>query len=216
MDPLIGSELDEFFDKYKKQQYRKGEILVRADDDPTGVFYLLQGQVKTYLISRKGDEVVLNIFRPVSFFPMSWAINNTKNLYYYEAMTEVTLRRAPREDVIVFLKDNPNVIYDLLGRVFSGVEGMLNRMAYLMSGNANSRLLSELIISAKRFGKKAPDGSLVVTLTEKDLGTQTGLTRETISREMKVLKERGVVTFQKNQLVIRSLAALEEELLQQY
>lgn len=216
MNPQISRKLESFFCKYKKQQYRKGEILVRADDDPSGVFYLTEGQVKMYLISRKGDEVVLNIFRPIAFFPMTWALNNTKNLYYFEAMTEVELRRAPRDEVIEFLNNNPDVMYDLLGRVFKGIDGLLTRMAYLMSGNANVRLISELIISAKRFGQQAQDGSLVVTLTEKDLGTQTGLTRETISREMKVLKDKGVVTFQKNQLIIHSVALLEEELVQQY
>lgn len=216
MDPEVVAKLESFFSAYKKQQYRKGEILVRADDDPAGIFYLAEGQVKMYLISQKGDEVVLNIFRPTAFFPMSWAINHSKNHYYYEAMTEVTLRRAPREDVIAFIKSNPDITYNLLGRLFSGVDGMLNRMAYLMSGSANARLISELIISAKRFGYTSPDGSVIVTLTEKDLGTQTGLTRETISREMRVLKEKGIVSFRKNKLVIKSVALLHEELLVQY
>lgn len=216
MDEQIQSKLETFFSQFKKQTYRKGEILIRADDDPPGVFYLTNGQVKMYLISRKGDEVVLNIFRPISFFPMSWAINQTNNNYYFEAMTEVEVWRAPREQVITFVKENPDVLYNLISRLYKGIDGMLTRMAYLMSGNANARLLSELIISAKRFGKVATNGSTVVTLTEKDLGTQTGLTRETVSREMKVLKDKGIVTFEKNQLVIKSLEELEETLTHDY
>ncbi len=216
MDQAVNSKLEKFFTQYKNQQYRKGEILVRADDDPSGVFYLTKGQVKMYLISRKGDEVVLNIFKPIAFFPMSWAINGQKNLYYFEAMTELEVWRAPRDQVVAFVKNNPDVLYDLVGRLYRGIDGMMTRMAYLMAGNANARLISELIISSKRFGNAAEDGSLVVTLTEKDLGMQTGLTRETVSREMKVLKEKGIVSFQKNQLVVHSLALLEEELVLQY
>lgn len=216
MDKEIEKKVEAFFDRYKKQTYRKGEILVRADDAPSGVFYLTEGQVKMYFISRKGDEIVLNIFRPVSFFPMSWAINQTDNTYYYEAMTEVALSRAPREDVISFIKRNPEVMYDLLSRLYRGIDGIFSRMAYLMAGNANARLISELIIAAKRFGGKAADGSVTIAITEKDLGTQTGLTRETISREMKVLKDKNIVTFQKNKLVIHGLAKLEDELINKY
>src|SRR5664279_727901 len=118
MDEGIENKLKAFFTQFKRQEYKKGEILVRADDDPAGIFYLTQGNVKTYLITAKGDEIVLNIFKPISFFPMSWAINSTKNNYYYEAMTELVLWRAPKEDVVVFLKSNPDVLLDLLSRVY--------------------------------------------------------------------------------------------------
>src|SRR5207302_1404657 len=106
----------EFFTQFKSQQYKKGEILIRADDDPAGIFYLHIGTVKMYLISRNGDEIVLNLFKPIAFFPMSWAINHTKNQYYFEAMDAVTVCRAPKEEVLAFLKKNPDVVLDLLAR----------------------------------------------------------------------------------------------------
>lgn len=212
MDELTSKKLESFFTQYKKQTYRKGEILVRADDDPAGVFYLTKGQVKMYLITGKGDEIVLNIFKPISFFPMSWAINNTKNVYYYEALTEVTLWRAPKEDVIAFLKENPDVLYNLISRVYRGVDGVLTRMAYLMSGNAHARLITELLIAGKRFGKQNDKNEVALTVSEKDLAAQAGMTRETVSREMKVLKDKGLVTLNKTVLTIKDIQSLEEEL----
>ena len=38
------------------------------------------------------------------------------------------------------------------------------------------------------------------------------MTRETVSREMKILKEKGLVSLEKSVLKIYSLAKLEEEL----
>jgi CRP-like cAMP-binding protein len=212
MDEQIRLKLEDFFSTYKKQTYKKGEILVRADDDPSGVFYLTNGHVRMYLISVKGDEIVLNIFKPISFFPMSWAINNIKNTYYYEAMNEVTLWRAPKEDVLVFLKDNPDILYNLLSRVYRGVDGMLTRMAYLMSSNAYARLITELLITAKRFGTTSEGYEITFAISEKELGAQAGLTRETVSREMKVLKDKGLVTLQRSLLTIKDIRLLEKEL----
>lgn len=212
MNEQVSKQLETFFTQFKKQTYKKGEILVRADDDPNGVFYLTEGFVRMYLISMKGDEVVLNIFKPISFFPMSWAINNTKNIYYYEAINEVTVWRAPKEQVIEFIKENPDVLYDLLSRVYRGVDGILTRMAYLMSSNANARLVTELIIAAKRFGKIDEGHGITLAISEKDIGTQAGLTRETVSREMKILKEKGLITLKKSVLHINDLKLLEKEL----
>lgn len=212
MDTTVESKVDIFFSQHKKQNYKKGEILIRADDDPAGIFYLKDGNVKEYAISKKGDELVVNIFKPNAFFPMSWAMNNSSNSYFFEATTDVTLWRAPKNEVLEFLKNNPDVLYDLLRRVYKGTDGILTRMTYLMAGHAYGRLITEIIIQAKRFGKSSND-SIVLNIAEKDIASQSGMTRETVSREMKKLKEKGLLGFNKNALVISDIQLLEDELL---
>ncbi len=210
MDEVISKKIETFFTRFKHQTYTKGEILVRADDDPLGVFYLKEGFVKQYAISHNGDELVINVFKPIAFFPMNWAINQTPNKYFYEAMSDVELWRAPREEVITFIKNNPDVLYDLISRVFSGVDGLLTRMTYLMSGSAYARLITELLIYVNRFAKGNSPATL--TISEKDIAAQSGLTRETVSREVKILKEKKLVTSVKHQLIIQDVAKLTVEL----
>ncbi len=207
----LDKKIDKFFGQFKQQKYKKGEILIRAGDDPTGVYYLKKGRVKKYAISRKGDELIVNIFKPFSFFPMSHAINHLPNNYFYEAMEDLELVKAPAKEVDQFVKSNSDVLYDLLARVYRGTEGLLTRMTYLMAGNAYSRLLAEIVIIAKRFGKKV-GLSITIETTEKDLATQVGMTRETVSRELKILKENNLVEFQKGKLIIKNIERLEEEL----
>lgn len=213
MDEVIAKKIDDFFIKYKHQYYKKGELLIRADDNPRGVFYLKEGFVKEYAISKKGDEFVVNVFKPIAFFPMSWAINETKNEYFYEALTDLELWRAPREEVIQFLKSEPDVLFNLMSRVFKGVDGILTRMTYLMAGNANSKLITELLIQSKRFGKRI-ENSIELKISEKDIASQSGMTRETVSREMKVLKDKGLVAFSRNTLIILDIKKLEDELIE--
>lgn len=136
---------------------------------------------------------------------MSWAINNTPNKYFYEAMTDLNIWRAPKEEVVDFVKTNPDVLFNLMSRVYKGVDGVLTRMTYLMAGNAYARLITELIIHAKRFGT-------IDHISEKDLAAQSGMTRETVSREMKTLKNKGLVVFNKNTFTTPNLRKLEEEL----
>lgn len=207
----LDKKIDKFFGQFKQQKYKKGEILIRAGDDPTGVYYLKKGRVKKYAISRKGDELIVNIFKPFSFFPMSHAINHLPNNYFYEAMEDLELVKAPVKEVDQFVKSNSDVLYDLLARVYRGTEGLLTRMTYLMAGNAYSRLLAEIVFIAKRFGKKV-GLSITIETTEKDLATQVGMTRETVSRELKILKENNLVEFQKGKLIIKNIERLEEEL----
>lgn len=217
MDENLSNKINNFFIKYRASTYKKGEILLRAGDNPNSVFYLREGRVKKYAISHKGEEVVVNIFRPVSFFPMDLVLTGEENSYYYEAIVDCEVWKAPPDEVTKFLKEEPDVLYDLLSRVFKGTGGLEKRLMTLMAGSAYARLLTEIIIQTKRFGKKIitedknSRDSFEVMINEIDMASQTGLTRETVSRAMKVLKKKGLVTFSQNRLMIHSLEGLEKE-----
>jgi len=103
-------EFEEFYNQFKSRDYKKGEMLIRADDDPQGIFCLTKGYVRQYTISKAGTELTLHILKPLSYFPMVWAINGTPNVYYFEALTEVEVGRAPKDQVVEFIKDKPTVI----------------------------------------------------------------------------------------------------------
>lgn len=208
-------KINDFFSQFKKLKYTRGEILVRADDDPQGIYFVLNGEVKMYSISSEGEESVLTIFKESSFFPMSWAITNISNKYYYEALTTLDVIRAPADQVIIFIKQNPDVLYDLLTRVYEGIDGLSERLVYLMSGSAYERLILEILINLKRFGKKIEINNVPsweIVISEMDLAAQTGLTRETVSRELKILKDKKIVSYQRMKLIVSDLYLLEAEL----
>ena len=211
MDEVAFQKINRFFTKFKLTEYKNKELLVRAYDNPRGIFYLKEGFVKMYSISKNGDEVVLNVFKPNAFFPMSWAINSNRNHYFYEAMTPVKTHVATKDKVLEFVNNNPDVLYDLLQRVFIGIDGLLIKMEYLMSRDAYCRLAVELVTEAKRFGVKN-DKSYTLKISEKDLATEVGITRETVSREIKIMKDKDLITIVKKFITIKDLARLEKEI----
>lgn len=213
MDTKISKKLDKFFAGYKLQKYKKGEILIRAEEDISAVFYLKEGVVKRYAVSPQGKELILNIYKPVSFFPMDLILNNAKNNHYYEAVTGLVVWKAPKEKIIEFIKSEPDILLDLLSRVYKGLAGFFLRMEYLMAGSARSSLVAELLIYAKRFGEKKGSSTRVkLKITEKELASQSGITRETVNREFKKLKEKKLINFHKGILTIHNLPQLESEL----
>lgn len=211
MDSRVQRKLEKFFKGFKRVEFKKGEILIQAYDNPRGIFYLKKGLVKMYYISKNGEEVVLNIYKPKSFFPMSWAITNYENLYFYEGLAPIEAYVAPKEESLEFIKQNPDLLFNLIFRVYRGIDGILIKMAYLMSGNAYTRIISEIIIEAKRFGKKKGK-TITIEMSEKDLAGETGMTRETISREIKKLKDKKLISFKTKRLVIKNFSLFEAEI----
>src|SRR5689334_9751213 len=103
MQQDIVDKLTVFFAPFPSHDFKKGELLLQAGAEPTAIFYVLDGIVRRYWISENGEEITLNLYKPHTFLPMSWAIGDVKNTHFYEAMTPVKTKRAPKNDVLTFL-----------------------------------------------------------------------------------------------------------------
>lgn len=209
MENVIPDKIEKFFAEYRTRPYAKGQILILNGDGTDFVYNIVKGRVKQYDVTYRGDEIILNTFKPPAFFPMSLAINKTDNPYIYEAETDIEVRQAPSVDVVTFLKSNPDVMFDLLSRVYRGVDGLIGRMAHLMSSSAKGRLMYELLIECRRFGTSKPNGSCVIAVNEKELGARAGLSRETVSREMSKLVRDKLVTVKPGEVTVTNLDDFE-------
>ena len=208
----VAAKVGDFFEKYPERHFAKGEIMVQAGEEPAGVFYMLGGRINQYDISPTGIEVVVNIFKAPAFFPMSWAINKTPNQYFFEAAEAVVVRQAPADEVVAFLKREPEVLFDLLSRVYRGSDGLLRRTAHLMGGHAKSRVLFEILNAAARFGQAGEMGVVRLALKEGDLAKHSGMARETVNRVIQNLKAAGLVEVTKDGIVVPDLKKLQAEL----
>jgi CRP/FNR family cyclic AMP-dependent transcriptional regulator len=211
MNPDVAKKVEQFFAAYTLRAVDEGEILIHGGEEPTGIFYLVSGQVRQYDISERGNELILNTFKAPAFFPMPWALNRTPNTFFFEAGPDTQYRRAPADAVVTFVEQNPDVLLDLLKRTYRGTDALLMRMANLMDGSAYRRIVLELLIMARRFGEETPDGH-VLAVQESDLARNAGVSRETVSRELQKLKAAGIVTTSRKQIIIPDLKRLETEM----
>ncbi|MBN1369510.1 MAG: Crp/Fnr family transcriptional regulator [Dehalococcoidaceae bacterium] len=213
MDINAADKLKAFFSQHRHLQYNKGELLVRAEDDPSGVYYLHEGVVDQYVISEKGDEFIVAFYEPIAIFPLAWAINDSPNIFFYEALVASCLYRAPKDEFLNFIENESRVILELLRMEISHIDELLSRTIYLTQGNVHAKLATVLLAGAKWFGKKTSANSVTFDfkILETKLASTIGTTPETISRELKLLKETGLIQFNKNILTINDINKLEEE-----
>lgn len=200
----------DFFLKYPSRQYASGDILLRAGEAPTEIYYIESGSVCVYDITSSGNEVILNVFRRPAFFSISWLFSQGGNRFYFEVVETSRLRAAPIQDVLDLLHREPSAAMDLLKRIGRGLDGIYLRLGAHMSHNAQQQLAVELLINARRFGKKSPNGT-VLKISTSDLATNTGLARETISRQLSSLIKLGLIS-----RIGRSICINDEQKLASY
>jgi CRP/FNR family cyclic AMP-dependent transcriptional regulator len=209
----VAPQIEAFFSQFQPFSFKADDIVIQTGEPANFVYYLKAGIVKQSSISPQGQEVILTFYKPGAFFPLIWVVKNTAIPYDFRAVTSCQGWKAPKEVVLAFLKSNVDVSFDLSVRLLSGLEGLGRKLEYALQATANFRVREALLTLAYRFGRtKQAQTTIELTLTHQEIADITGLTRETVTRELKTLREQGVVKIKKQTFVIDNLAELEQSL----
>ncbi|OGG13490.1 hypothetical protein A2773_03205 [Candidatus Gottesmanbacteria bacterium RIFCSPHIGHO2_01_FULL_39_10] len=196
-------KLESFFSSFTSLKYGRDASLIKPQDIISHIFYLESGYIRQYLISGEGEEITIHIFRPGSFFPMMLVLSNTTNKYYFEAMTSVSIYKAPIEKVIEFIKNNPDVNLELSKRLSQGIAGLLVRIENLIFDDVEQKLASLLFYLGEHFGEeKAGKRVIKLRLTHKDIATWIGTSRESVSRQMKQFEKNKLLSYKNGEIVL--------------
>lgn len=212
MNKSVYAKANERFSRYTLRRYRKGQMLIFSNEEPKNIIYLVKGIVRKYEISYKGDEIIVELFKSPNILPLSWLLHQSPNRYYYDAATNIQVKLIPPDIALEFINSSKKILLDLLGSLHRDKDVMLGRMLHLMAGTAKSRLLYELIVECQKFGDKISDNSCNLQLNESDIAAQTGLSRETVSREIQKLGGKDVLEVKRNCIHVNDYSALVRKL----
>lgn len=205
-------KLNDFFGSYPTIFYKKGETILRAEDSPLGVYFLKSGYVHQYIISPSGETFMVHIYKPGSFFPLMWVVNDTPNIFHFDSMSTSQIIRAPKDAFTAFLKENPDVLFYATQRLAAGLSGLVNRVGQLVLDDAYTKTVLLLLYYADNFGEKTPQGiAIQLPLAHREIASWIGTTRETASLQVEHLQKKGIIAAHGRQLVIRDLAQLQKE-----
>lgn len=207
MDTDLLKKLNPFFSQYKPLNYKKGQVILRPEDKIEYIYFIEKGFVKFYYLSPDGKELTFLIYNPGYIFPLLFTfLGNSITRYYFEAYTPVTLRRAPRETFTDLISTNTFLIFSLAQEVVVRWQELLSRMELLKLGNAFQNVAYIVGLCADQFGTRK--GALVtidLPLAHKDIASMVGLTRETVSLEMKKMEQMGVIEYKRNNITIKDI-----------
>lgn len=197
------------FYRYPVSRFSAQSILIHPEDSYPAIHILLLGTVKQYSIGKNGDELVATVYKPGSYFPLLPALTTIPNRYYFSALEDGEVIKAPAEEVVTLLKDNASLSFDLLSRLFKGMDGLLSRLESIAVGDAQTRVAVFLMITAKRFGVVVDERRLQINLTHQDIAAATGLNRETVTRALGHLKDKGLIESEHGHLIVNNINELE-------
>lgn len=179
----------------RKLTYKRGEIILRAGDEPRGVYLIERGLVKIYALNNSGEERIHLFYAEYDVFPMMWAFKQAVRNVYYEAIEPTTLWVVPLDTFRDYVSQDPRVANSLLEQAVGLFRLYAGRIDNLLRSNSHDRVAHILISLTSRFGVKTAPGEYTIDamLTHQEIGDSINLSRETASRAIERLKRKGII-----------------------
>jgi CRP-like cAMP-binding protein len=212
---MLGSDkqrqmIVDFFKGTTHLNYKRGEVIIRPQDAPGGIFFIEQGFVKAYAITKYGEENLLLVRCNENVFPLIWAFTGLHREITYEAMEPTSLWRCSREEYLAFLDKKPEVLPAILEMAVDAYRLHSDRVITLSYRSVRERIASFLLTCADRFGVETPEGIMInAPLRRFDIASSVNAARETASRELSQLASRGLIAADGDRnIVIRDMTKL--------
>lgn len=185
--------------------YRRGASLYFQGEVPKQAVFILDGVVRAYTISPEGDETIINLYSRGSVLPTAW-INNqaTTALFNYDAVNDVRVLKVKKSDLIHAIDTDPELQKEYLSHISESQAGMMLRITGLVQSRAIEKICYTLYYLVFRHGVEKADGryEIDLRLTQGMLAGLIGQTRESTAKNLKVLKDAGVVDYDSSTYVV--------------
>lgn len=178
--------------------YRKGSSLFFQGEIPRFAVIILDGVVKSYTINHDGDEAIINLHGKGSIVPIAW-INGQAPvaLFNYDAVNDVRVLKINKADLLDAINNNPAFQKEYLNYVVRSQAGLMLRVTGLCQARASAKICYTLYFLMFRYGIEKQPGvyEIDLKLTQSMLANLIGQTRESTAKNLKILKEAGVIDY---------------------
>lgn len=192
--------------------YGNRQRIFDKGDEGDRLLGVLGGQVRIYVMSSEGRELIMNVIMPGELFGEISLIDGKPRSASAVAIGPTDLLHIRRQDFLALLQRNCDLCLKFMAVLCERVRwtsGLLEDASLL---DLPSRLAKRLLSLAHGIGEKQGDGIRIgVKLSQTDLGNMLGVTREAVNKQLREWKRDGLVDVHDGQVLIldpKSLAAL--------
>lgn len=197
------AELSALSRRLRRRFFYKGEVLFNKEE-PGGVLYLVKsGLVRVFMTAEHGHEISLALLSPGEFLGEMALLDDQPRSASAVAMEDTEALTLSREDFLAELAANPRIaeaVIRTLVRRLRQADELVEDLSFL---DVYGRVARKLLELAESYGRRTPDGvSIEISLTQRDLASLVGATRETINRVMAQYQDMGLIAVQREHITI--------------
>lgn len=191
---------------YKCQDYKKETIIFSEKDIVKNIYGVLSGQVSLFKLSSEGHKRVIflldegMLINEVIFDDLPASIS-------CEAFKYTKIIVFDKAKLIEIMKDDFELTMNILNSLGKKQRRLYRQLKNTLPIGVEKKLAAKLWKMSKDYGVKIDDWSLIkIDISLTYIAYMLGVSRETVSRSMKILKELDLIKLENKCLCVREEA----------
>ena len=177
-----------------RRRYPAGQALFHMGDEGGSLHLIERGRVKITIPSSSGEELILAIRGVGDLLGELSLFDGKSRSATVLALEETVTLCLHREDLLALMRNRFDVvekILEVLARRIRDSDMLLADAHFL---DITSRLAKKILDLGDTFGiREGGQVRIGVKITQKDLASMIGATRESINKQLKALRDQGIV-----------------------
>ena len=206
---LNEEQVDQILDRHRESSHQADQVIVMEQDWGESLFLLCDGLAKVRSYTADGDEVVMSLLGVGDVFGEMAALDGGMRSADVVALTPLRLMKL-RVPPFTALLEREAPFALSLARLEASRLRDLNRRFALQTADATTRLLDSLAYLARKSSAQNDPQATIPPLAQLEIALIAGLARETASRTLSKLRNRGTVMEENGRLRLADLKPLEK------
>ena len=195
---LDKSELEAISNIAQIKKVSKGEIIFFEGDPAAGFYILLTGKVRVYKASPDGKEYTIHQIMPGQLFAEAAIFKGNQYPANCAAIEDSMIAFFPKEAFIRLIQESPQISLKIIGSLSGFLREFNRKVEELSLKEISARIASFILGEAEKI--KSNEISLDVSKAE--LARHLWTISEPLSRNLKKLKELGIISVDGKKIII--------------
>ena len=168
------------------RHFKRGEFILKEGDPPNFFHLIFKGRVKLFKEAESGKHFIVNVGHPGDAVNSSALIEGSPHIVSAQALDDVIILRARREDFLALLYRHPSVALKIIGILHKVTASTYDRLIDLVGESAEQRICNVLYMLYGKFGSE-------LRFTTVEIADLTGITSETVIRILSRLRRLHII-----------------------
>jgi len=199
---LSDEELEILANSLGKRTFGKGMIIFHKDSPGQTLYIIESGKVRTFILSESGQEISVNIYGPGDIFGEMALLDGLPRSAGAVTLEKTVTLTLQRDDFLPFLHVHPRLALNIIEVLCARLRYTTAYVESLAFLDVYGRVAAKLLELADRYGVQKQGIEIELCLTQAELASWVGASRERVNKVLATFREQGLIEVRGQKIII--------------
>ncbi|HEY3248991.1 MAG TPA: Crp/Fnr family transcriptional regulator [bacterium] len=207
---LDGGALATLAGHLRQRRFRKGTIVFHKDQPGDALYLVEAGHVRIFLPTAGGEELTVDVAGPGDVFGELALLDGRPRSASAETLEDCVLQVLSRDEFQTYLAATPRFAASLIELLSTRLRQITEYAESLAFLDIHGRVARALLQLADRHGVENNGVEIDFDLTQAELASMVGATRERVNRALASFRSQGLIEMRGKKIALLDAARLRQ------